>query len=199
MENFKTSVLDHYTVTGDYRQDLLELLFLEALESEVFAEESALIGIGAFEDRFPTHEEDLAFYHRYIAHFEKATGKKFLGDRDHLPEGADRAPDAGLSDEEYRGALRAVVRAAQNGCDEAADWIGYWPGEEADRMRLTYAEVLAFTAGQNAWLGWLEGKLHQGSLEEAAAFLKAAEAFYNEEFLAHANDLREDLAWVEEA
>ena len=195
----KSIAADGFKITGDYQHDLLKLLFLEALEGGVFAEESALLGVGAFEDRFPTHEEDLAFYHRYITHFEEATERKFLGDRDHMPEGEDRAPDAGLSPEAYQNELMLAVTLAQYRCEEAANWIKYWPGEKANQMRLTYAEILAFTAGQNAWLGWLEGKLHQGSLDEATAFLKAAEAFYDEEFLAQVNDLREDLAWLEES
>ena len=94
----------------DCEESLIKLLFIEALDNGVFDEAHALLGITIQEDSYFT---DL------VNRFYKATGKKFL---DAL-EGPDYSPDPALSEEEYQNALFEVLEAAQDGVDEAEDWI----------------------------------------------------------------------------
>lgn len=79
MNGFMKAALEHFKVTEDYRRSLIELLYLEALDGNLFAEEHVLLGMGAFEESFPTEEDSFAHYRDFVNGFERATGKRILG------------------------------------------------------------------------------------------------------------------------
>lgn len=192
MNAFKLATLNCFKVTGDYRKDLLKILYTDALDGHLFAKMHVLIGLGTFEECFETEEEELDHYDEFVKEFEKATGKRFLGAWQGEPEAsaADHAPDAALSTEAYREELMQVLLDAQSGCNEADDWDLYYPGEKADELHLTYAEILAYNAGINAWTKWLAEKLAIEDSNEAEEFMATAEAFFTEEFFKLAEELR---------
>ena len=179
-------------ITEDYRKSLIQHLYSNALVSNVFAKQQVLIGMGAFEGCFESQEEELNHYHDFVNHFEEAIGKRFLGSTLDEPEAtaSDYAPDKNLPEAEYNQALLNILYAAQNGCEEADDWEIFFPSDEAYSMRMTYAEILAYNEGCNAWQDWLDEMLDIKDENEAEAFMQEALVYHHEEFFKMARELR---------
>ena len=188
------------------KEGLIELLYLVALDSGVFDEGSALLGIGAFEEFFEDQKVAIAYTNKTIRELIEATGKKFQGAEYGETEVSetDLAPDPLLSEEEYEADLVSFLAAA-TAVDLAADWDLVLPGE-AYEMRLTYAEALAYNSGANRWRAWLLNRMGlKVDAEDAAEFLDAAMEYFEKHEIAHFNDIRSDLEeaekfeeWLEE-
>ena len=190
MNGFMKAELERFKVTEDFRKNLIELLYLEALDGNLFAEEQVLLGIGTFEECFLTAEESLAHYHDFVDEFERATGKRILGGWEGTVPEEELAPNPNLSEEEYLDELMAVVLDAQAGTEIGDSWIPRNPGSDGYKAKLKYCEVLAYNAGANAWDEWLEDMVDLED-DELEAFMEEAIRYYHEEFFGTIKDLRE--------
>lgn len=199
MNAFMVAAMKHFKATEDFRKSLIELLYLEALDGALFEEEYVLLGMGAFEESFPTEEESFAHYRDFIAEFEEATGKRILGGwhGETVPD-EEIAPNPKLSEEEYLEELMAVVLDAQTGTEIGDSWIPHNPGSDGYKAKLKYCEMLAYNAGANSWEEWLDDMvdLEDGELE---AFMEEAIQYYHEQFFGRIRELREMEEEAQEA
>ena len=190
MNGFMKAALESFKVTEDFRKSLIELLYLEALDGNLFAKEHVLLGMGAFEESFSSEEEALAHYRDFVDEFELATGKRILGDWGGTVPEEEIAPNPNLSEEEYLDALMAVVLDAQAGTEIEDSWIPHNPGSDGYEAKLKYCEVLAYNAGANAWDEWLEDMVDLED-DELETFMEEATQYYHEQFFEGIKDLRE--------
>lgn len=171
---------------ADLRGSLITVIYNNALCDGLFTEQEILTGM-AGPEVFEGMPRQLAEreYRKILRNFERATGKKFLG--------KDLAPDKNLSKEEYEGELIGFLEDAQEGCWDADDWELFFPKDAAYEERMTYAEILGYCSGMNAWNFWLEDLLDYDSAaddEDYEDFMDEALDFFRENFIGFVRDMR---------
>ena len=195
--------------------DLLGILYKEALDEEIFNRANGLMNMWA-----PAREGIKEFYD-WTREVEAAVGRNFMGDFiDRKVTEEDMKPVFEADAEMLQKAAGNPKKLEEVMAWEYGDWLweavqnateilskekGIEEWEVYDlsafrkdyKLQVTYGEILAFNLGMNLWIGWLGNRIEDSWSDIWDVFKPLAERFYQGEFIGFLEDIRRELAEVE--